>query len=83
MQTFRYFEEMQKRITRFVSSHSHVTEDKLRELMMRPDELTTDVGSIVDGEEAVRIGLIDEVGGLDAALAALKGMIGEDDLRDN
>ena len=75
-QTFRYFEEMQKRITHFVSSHSHVTEDKLRELMMRPDELTTDVGSIVDGEEAVRIGLIDEVGGLDAALATLKGMIG-------
>ena len=80
-QTFRYFEEMQKRITRFVSSHSHVTEDKLRELMMRPDELTTDVGSIVDGEEAVRIGLIDEVGGLDAALAALKGMIGDKEER--
>jgi ATP-dependent protease ClpP protease subunit len=76
-QTFRYFEEMQRRITRFVSSHSHVSEDKLRELMMRPDELTTDVGSIVDGEEAVRIGLIDSVGGLDAALAALKGMIGK------
>lgn len=76
-QTFRYFEEMQKRITRFVSSHSHVPEEKLCELMMRPDELTTDVGSIVDGEEAVRIGLIDEVGGLDAALSALKGMIGE------
>ena len=80
-QTFRYFEEMQRRITRFVSSHSHVSEDKLRELMMRPDELTTDVGSIVDGEEAVRIGLIDEVGGLDAALAALKGMIGEKEER--
>ena len=76
-QTFRYFEEMQKRITRFISSHSHAEEGKLRELMMRPDELTTDVGSIVDGEEAVRIGLIDEVGGLAAALAALKGMIGE------
>ena len=76
-QTFRYFEEMQKRILRFISSHSHAEEGKLRELMMRPDELTTDVGSIVDGEEAVRIGLIDEVGGLAAALSALKGMIGE------
>ena len=74
-QTFRYFEEMQRRITRFISSHSHASEEKIRELMMRPDELTTDVGSIVDGEEAVRIGLIDEVGGLDAALSALKGMI--------
>ena len=80
-QTFRYFEEMQRRITRFVSSHSHVPEEKLCELMMRPDELTTDVGSIVDGEEAVRIGLIDEVGGLDAALKALKGMIGEENVK--
>ena len=76
-QTYRYFDEMQRRITRFVSDHSHVSEDKLRELMMRPDELTTDIGSIVDGEEAVRIGLIDEVGGLDAALRALKKMIEE------
>ena len=71
------FEELQRRIIRFISSHSHASEEKIRELMMRPDELTTDVGSIVDGEEAVRIGLIDEVGGLDAALSALKGMIGE------
>ena len=76
-QTFRYFEEMQKRITRFVSQHSRVEEKRLRELMMRPDELTTDVGSIVDGEEAVRIGLIDEIGGLSAALATLKEMIGK------
>ena len=76
-QTFRYFEEMQKRITRFVSRHSNVSEAVLHELMMRPDELTTDVGSIVAGEEAVRIGLIDEIGGLDTALTALKGMIGE------
>ena len=74
-QTFRYFEEMQRRITRFVSDHSRVAEEKLRELMMRPDELTTDIGSIVDGREAVQIGLIDEIGGLAAALNALKEMI--------
>ena len=49
--------------------------------MMRPDELTTDVGSSVDGGEAVCIGLIDKVGGLDAALKALKGMIGEDNVK--
>ena len=75
-QTFRYFEEMQKRIIGFISTHSHADGETIRELMMRPDELTTDVGSIVDGREAVRIGLIDEVGGLDAALGALKRMIG-------
>jgi len=75
-QTFRYFEEMQRRILRFICAHSRAKEEKLHELMMRPDEMATDVGSIVDGREAVEIGLIDEVGGLDAALGALKEMIG-------
>jgi ATP-dependent protease ClpP protease subunit len=74
-QTFRYFTDMQQRIVRFVVDHSHISEEKLTELLLRPDELATDVGSIVEGSEAVNIGLIDEVGGLDAALAALRNMI--------
>ena len=74
-QTFRYFTDMQQRIVRFITEHSHVSEQTLTELMLRPDELATDVGSIVDGEEAVRIGLIDEVGGLDRALSTLGQMI--------
>jgi ATP-dependent protease ClpP protease subunit len=74
-QTFRYFTDMQQRIVRFIVDHSHISEEKLTELLLRPDELATDVGSIVEGDEAVRIGLIDEVGGLDAALEALRGMI--------
>ena len=45
--------------------------------MMRPDELATDVGSILEGKEAVEYGIIDEVGGLDRALEALRGMIRE------
>lgn len=73
-QTFRYFEEMQNRIIKFICTHSRVTEEKLRELMMRPDELATDVGSIIDGDEAVRCGLIDRVGGLSDALEELKRM---------
>ena len=43
--------------------------------MMKPDEIANDIGSILNGEEAVRLGLIDEVGGLDAALESLKNMI--------
>ena len=74
-QTFRYFTDMQHRIVRFIVDHSHIREDKLTELLLRPDELATDVGSIVEGDEAVRIGLIDEIGGLDVALGALRGMI--------
>ena len=73
-QTFRYFQEMQTRIVDFICRNSHIAKEKLEELMMRPDALVTDVGSIVDGNEAVQYGLIDEVGGLSAALASLRGM---------
>lgn len=76
-QTFRYFTDMQQRIVRFIVEHSNIEEAKLTELMLRPDELATDVGSIVEGSEAVSVGLIDEVGGLEAALAALRNMICE------
>lgn len=74
-QTYRYFKEMQSRILAFIGSHSKADPARVEELMMRPDELATDVGSILTGREAVELGLIDEVGGLDAALAALRGMI--------
>ncbi len=76
-QTFKYFQSMQERIINFIVSHSNADAAKLRELMMRPDELATDVGSIVDGEEAVGYGLIDGVGGLSDAIAALREMIGK------
>ena len=74
-QTFRYFEDMQKRILRFICDHSEAKEESIMELMMRPDEMATDVGSIISGEEAVRYGIIDRVGGLSDALAALRDMI--------
>ena len=74
-QTFRYFQEMQKRIVKFICDHSNASPDKINELMMRPDELATDVGTIIDGDEAVKYGIIDAVGGLDDALEALREMI--------
>lgn len=74
-QTFRYFEEMQKRIVKFICDHSKASHDKINELMMRPDEMATDVGSIIDGDEAVKYGIIDAVGGLSDALDALRKMI--------
>ena len=69
-QTFNYFEEMQRRIVRFICAHSKASPDEIVELMMRPDELATDIGSIIDGNEAVKYGIIDSVGGLSDALAA-------------
>ncbi|MBQ8356522.1 MAG: ATP-dependent Clp protease proteolytic subunit [Clostridia bacterium] len=73
-QTYRYFQDMQGRIVDFVCRHSDISKERLEELMMRPDMIATDVGSIIDGREAVECGLIDEVGGLDAALDALHNM---------
>ena len=74
-QTFTYFNEMQKRIIDFICAHSKADKDKVYELMMRPDMMATDVGSIIEGREAMEYGIIDEVGGLDKALDALKEMI--------
>ena len=76
-QTFRNFEIMQKRIVDFIVSHSRAEAKVLHELMMRPDEIATDVGSIIDGEEAVKYGIIDEIGGLSDAISALRDMIKE------
>ena len=74
-QTYRYFHDMQDRILTFVASHSRADKDTLAAMMMKPDEIANDIGSILDGKEAVRVGLIDEVGGLDRALTCLKEMI--------
>ena len=73
-QTFYYFNRMQDRILNFVSGHSKISTERLRELMMRTDEIATDVGSIIDGTQAVREGIIDEVGGLSDAMRALFSM---------
>ncbi len=76
-QTFTYFRDMQERIINFICRNSRAEPDTLRELMMRPDQIATDVGSVIAGEEAVKYGVIDAVGGLSDALEALRGMIEE------
>jgi len=73
-QAFTHFTKMQNRIVDFIIRNSSVEENVFRKLMLETDELVADVGSIIDGEKAVNIGLIDEVGGLSQALGALKDM---------
>ena len=74
-QSFRYMSEMQKRIVGFICSHSKARPEVVTELMMRPDQIATDCGSIIEGAEAVKYGIIDEVGGLDRALEVLREMM--------
>ena len=73
-QSFRYMSEMQKRIIRFICSHSKADPSTLERLMMRPDQIATDCGSVLEAEETVKYGIIDEVGGLDRALVLLRKM---------
>lgn len=74
-QTYRYFRDMQQRIVDFVASHSRMEAATFNELMLRPDQIANDVGTVLEGREAVRLGLIDEVGGLDAAMACLRELV--------
>ena len=76
-QAFTHFQRMQERIIDFVCTHSRMTPDRFAELCMNTGELATDVGSVLDGEEAVREGLIDRLGSLRDALDALTAMIEE------
>ena len=74
-QTYFYFEKMQNRIIKFVCDNSKISKEKLKELMLETEQIATDTGSVIDGYEAVELGLIDKVGGLSDALNALDEMI--------
>ncbi len=74
-QTLSYFDKMQERIVRFVCDNSAIKPARFRELMMSTGELVMDVGSVIDGEQAVKEGLIDRLGGLSEAIDCLYDMI--------
>lgn len=75
-QTYDYFQQMQDRILGFISDHSNASRDRLEELMLDTGILTKDLGTILVGEDAVREGLIDEIGGISEALEKLYRLIG-------
>ena len=74
-QMLSYFEAMQKRITDFVCSNSKISPERFSELMMNTSELVLDMGTVIDGETAVKEGLIDRLGGLSDAVDALYELI--------
>ena len=76
-QSFDYLERMQDRAIGFVTSHSGISDRQMRQYMMNTGELARDIGTVLAGDEAVKCGLIDEVGGLAEALASLHQMIDE------
>ena len=70
-QTFEYLDKMQDRVVNFITQHSKISADKFKELMFKTGELTRDIGTNVVGKDAVKYGLIDQVGGLGDALKEL------------
>jgi len=71
-QTFHYFERIQDRICSFVTRNSRIDREKFEQLMLNTGEMASDVGSVIYGEEAVRLGLIDHLGSLSDAIACLR-----------
>ena len=74
-QTFEYLDKMQERVVNFVVKHSRISEEKFKELMFSKGNLTRDIGTNVVGTDAVKYGLIDEVGGLSQAMRKLRELI--------
>ena len=74
-QTYDYFEKMQARVQKFIVDNSKISSERLTRLMTDTSTLVQDVGTILIGEEAVREGLIEEVGGLSQALEKLYSLI--------
>ena len=70
-QTYNYFQRLQQRIVDFVCGHSHISSERFQALMLQKDDMAADVGSVIYGQEAVDLGLIDEIGGLSEGLACL------------
>lgn len=76
-QTFEYLDKMQERVINFVTRHSNITTDKFKELMFAKGNLTRDIGTNVVGEDAVKYGLIDGIGGVYEAITKLQALIDE------
>lgn len=71
-QSFTYFKQMQERVNNFIVAHSRISKKELEKLMFDTDELASDMGTVIDGNDAVSSGLIDSIGGVKDALSFLK-----------
>lgn len=76
-QTFANLAKMQERIIEFIVRNSRTDSETVRRLMTATDDMTTDIGTVIDGRQAVDFGIIDRVGGLGEAVSTLKEMIRE------
>jgi len=76
-QSYEYLDKMQERVVRFVAQHADISEEKFREIMLKTGELASDIGTVLVGQDAVNVGLINEMGGLSQAVAKVKELAGQ------
>lgn len=79
--TLDYLERMQDRVVQFVVENSNISEKNFRDLMLKVGELSRDIGTVVVGQDAIKYGLIDELGTLSKATIKLKQLIEEKKLQ--
>ena len=82
-QAFEYLKRMQKRITKFVNENSKISAERFQKLVMNTCELDMDIGTVLEGQDAVKEGIIDEIGNLSDALACLYNMIDDEKSKNN
>ncbi len=70
--TFEYMRKTQERVVDFIVKHSHASKSDVEEKMNQTGNMSNDVGTVLFGPDAVKMGLIDEIGGLSCALKKLK-----------
>lgn len=76
-QSYEYLDKMQQRIVSFVAQHADISEEKFREIMLQTGEMAADIGTVLVGQDAVNVGLINEIGGLSQAVAKVKELAGQ------
>lgn len=75
--TFEYMKKTQERVVDFIAAHSHAAREKIEEKMNCTSNMANDVGTLLFGEDAVQMGLIDSIGSLSEALEKLRNLIKE------
>lgn len=75
--TFEYMRKTQDRVVNFIAEHSHAAKEDIEHKMNQTGNMSNDVGTVLFGPDAVKMGLVDEIGGLQEALCKLKTLVKE------
>lgn len=73
--TFEYMRKTQERVVDFIVDHSKAKREELEGKMNATGNMAGDVGTVLFGKDAVDLGIIDAIGGLNEALEKLRELV--------